>query len=155
MQTVDATIFLVLVGMPVMHNYSFVIAKTSNLNELRNGRKKTNNYSNDGNFSFKTLPETFECIDHTHANWLMMAMNQFEYFYKKTLKINRFNVYGYKDTLFPYAWISGVCWLNHASEWQTMHFEDKRKWCQNFIFIDCNFTIIRKRRQKKTRQQKQ
>lgn len=111
--------------------------------------KKDNNYSNDGNFSFKTLPETFECVDHTHANWLMMAMNQFEYFYKKTLKINRFNVYGYKDTLFPYAWISGVCWLNHASEWQTMHFEDKRKWCQNFIFIDCNFTIIRKRRQKK------
>lgn len=78
--------------------------------------------------------------------WQWISLNTFT---KKTLKINRFNVYGYKDTLFPYAWISGVCWLNHASEWQTMHFEDKRKWCQNFIFIDCNFTSIRKRRQKR------
>lgn len=74
--------------------------------------KKTNNYSNDGNFSLKL------CRRHLNAStthmqtdwwWQWISLNTF---YKTTLKINRFNVYGYKDTLFPYAWISGVCRVN-------------------------------------------
>lgn len=98
--------------------------------------------------------------DHTHANWLMMPMNQFDYFWSlllnKTSKINRLDVYGQRQ--FASIWtararvecpVSAIrmeIMLRYLSI--SLHTQVCKKWCQNVVFIDWNLTMLRNKAKK-------